>query len=88
MIAKQYLFTAIFWALLGSLFSVIMRIQLGFPDADVSWLKPVLGRWIQDGRLDPEFYLSMVTIHGTIMIFLYSQLDLAGHSAIFLFLCK
>jgi cytochrome c oxidase subunit 1 len=78
MIAKQYLFTAILWALLGALFSVIMRIQLGFPDADVSWMEPVLGRWIQDGRLDPEFYLSMVTIHGTIMIFFVLTAGLSG----------
>lgn len=78
MIAKQYLFTAIFWALLGSVFSVIMRIQLGFPNADVSWLKPLLGRWIQEGRLDPEFYLSMVTIHGTIMIFFVLTAGFSG----------
>ena len=68
-IAKQYLFTGIFWALLGSLLSLVFRLQLGFPEMDVSWLKPVLGRGVVNGRLDPEFYLSMVTLHGTIMIF-------------------
>lgn len=68
-IAKQYLFTGIFWALLGSLFSLVMRLQLGFPEVDLSWLQPVLGNAISDGRIDPDFYLSMVTMHGTIMIF-------------------
>jgi len=68
-IAKQYLFTAIFWALTGSLLSVIFRLQLGFPELDLSWLKTVLGDNIVNGRIDPDFYLSMVTMHGTIMMF-------------------
>lgn len=68
-IAKQYLFTGIFWALTGALLSLIFRLQLGFPDLDLSWLKPVLGNGIINGRIDPDFYLSMVTMHGTIMIF-------------------
>lgn len=68
-IAKQYLFTAIFWALTGAALSIIMRIQLGFPGANLSWLQPVLEGRIVNGRLDPDFYLSMVTMHGTIMIF-------------------
>lgn len=68
-IAKQYLFTAIFWSLAGSAISLIMRLQLGFPGANLDWLRPFLGHWIQNGRLDPDFYLSMLTMHGTIMIF-------------------
>jgi cytochrome c oxidase subunit 1 len=68
-IAKQYLFTGIFWALTGSILSLIIRLQLGFPGMNLEWLKPVLGHWIVNGRLDPDFYLSMVTMHGTVMIF-------------------
>jgi cytochrome c oxidase subunit 1 len=68
-IAKQYLLTGIFWALTGSILSLIMRLQLGFPGMNLEWLKPVLGHWIVNGRLDPDFYLSMVTMHGTVMIF-------------------
>jgi cytochrome c oxidase subunit 1 len=68
-IAKQYLFTGIFWALIGSVISLIIRIQLGFPNLDLQWLQPLLGNSISNGRLDPEFYLAMVTTHGTIMIF-------------------
>jgi cytochrome c oxidase subunit 1 len=68
-IAKQYLFTGIFWALTGSFISLIIRLQLGFPGMDLTWLQPLLGNRITNGRLDPEFYLSMVTMHGTIMIF-------------------
>ena len=54
-IAKQYLITGMFWALLGGILSVIFRMQLGFPDMDMSWLRPVLGGWITaDGKIDTE----------------------------------
>src|ERR1700712_2739912 len=68
-IAKQYLFTGIFWAVVGGLFSLVIRIQLGFPETNLSWAHAFLGNRIVHGRLDPEFYLSMVTMHGTIMVF-------------------
>ena len=68
-IAKQYLFGGIFWAFAGALISLIFRLQLGFPNLDLSWLQPILGDNIINGRLDPDFYLSMVTMHGTIMMF-------------------
>lgn len=68
-IAKQYLFTAIFWAITGSLLSLVMRLQLGFPGLDLTFLKPILGKWVTNGQLDPHFYLSLVTTHGTIMMF-------------------
>src|SRR6478735_3358215 len=68
-IAKKYLFSAFFWAIVGSLLSVLFRLQLGFPKMDFTLLKPLLGNKIQDGKIDQEFYLAMVTIHGTIMIF-------------------
>ena len=38
--------TGIFWAVIGAAMSIIFRLQLGYPDADLSWLKPVLGKWI------------------------------------------
>lgn len=35
-------------------------------------MKPFLGKWITEtGALDPNFYLALVTMHGTIMVFLY-----------------
>ena len=46
MIGKQFLITGILWAFIGGLFSVIFRLQLGFPDMDLSFLKPLLGKWI------------------------------------------
>ena len=49
-IAKQFLITGMMWAVIGSAMSIIFRIQLGYPDADISWLQPLLGGWIQ---IDP-----------------------------------
>src|SRR5690606_31419690 len=84
-IAKQYLITGMFWALLGGILSVIFRMQLGFPDMDMSWLRPVLGGWITaDGKIDPEFYLALVTMHGTIMVFFVLTAGLSGTFSNFL----
>lgn len=84
-IAKQYLITGMFWALLGGTLSVIFRLQLGFPDMDMSWMKPFLGGWITpDGKLDPEFYLALVTMHGTIMVFFVLTAGLSGTFSNFL----
>jgi cytochrome c oxidase subunit I len=83
-IAKQYLISGIIWAIIGGLFSVLFRIQLGFPDADLSWLQPLLGGWIQNGKLDPEFYLALVTMHGTIMVFFVLTAGLSGTFSNFL----
>jgi len=79
MIAKQFLITGILWAIIGAGLSVIFRIQLGFPDADLGWLRPILGKWINpEGALDPEFYLALVTMHGTIMVFFVLTAGLSG----------
>ena len=84
-ISKQYLFTGIFWAFIGGLFSIIFRLQLGFPGVDLTWLKPLLGQWITTtGKIDPEFYLALVTMHGTIMVFFVLTAGLSGTFSNFL----
>jgi cytochrome c oxidase subunit 1 len=84
-IAKQFLVTGILWAVLGITLSILFRIQLGFPNADLSWLKPILGGWISDsGKLEPEFFLALVTMHGTIMVFFVLTAGLSGTFSNFL----
>lgn len=84
-IAKQFLITGMFWALLGGTMSVIFRLQLGFPEASLEFLRPVLGGWITpEGKLDTEFYLSLVTMHGTIMVFFVLTAGLSGTFSNFL----
>ncbi|MEM7552279.1 MAG: cbb3-type cytochrome c oxidase subunit I [Bacteroidota bacterium] len=78
MIGKQFLITGIFWAIIGGALSILFRLQLGFPDMDLTWLQPILGEWIVDGKLDQEFYLALVTMHGTIMVFFVLTAGLSG----------
>lgn len=82
-IAKQFLITGIFWAIVGGLMSLVFRLQLGFPEESMAWLKPVLGKWIviNDagiGTLAPEFYYALVTMHGTIIVFFVLTAGLSG----------
>jgi cytochrome c oxidase subunit 1 len=65
MIAKQFLITGMIWAIIGGLFSVIFRLQLGYPESTFPWLEDFLGHWAKGGKLDPEFYYALVTMHGT-----------------------
>lgn len=84
-IAKQFLITGIFWAVIGGLLSLAFRLQLGFPDMSMEWLRPVLGGWITPtGQIDTEFYLAMVTMHGTIMVFFVLTAGLSGTFSNFL----
>lgn len=84
-IAKQFLISGIFWALVGGMLSLAFRIQLGFPQANLEWLRPIFGEWITStGSLDPEFYLALVTMHGTIMVFFVLTAGLSGTFSNFL----
>ncbi len=70
-IARQYLFLALFWAIAGGLFAYMMRWQLAWPDTAVwglGWLSED-NEFMPTGRIGPEVYNMLVTQHGTIMIF-------------------
>ncbi len=85
MIAKQFLLTGIFWAIVGGALSILFRLQLGFPDANLEFLRPLLGDWITtQGKLDQNFYLALVTMHGTIMVFFVLTAGLSGTFSNFL----
>ncbi len=82
-IAKQFLITGMIWALIGAAMSIVFRLQLGFPEDDMAWIKPLLGKWIlvNDagiGTLDPQFYYALVTMHGTILVFFVLTAGLSG----------
>jgi len=83
-IAKQFLFAGIFWAIVGGTLSSLFRMQLGFPDATFTFLEPILGKWVEGGKLNPEFYLALVTMHGTIMVFFVLTAGLSGTFSNFL----
>jgi cytochrome c oxidase subunit I len=58
-IARQYFFLSLFAVLVGTVLSLIMRFHLIFPMAQVAG----------GDVMAPEFYLSLLTLHGTIMVF-------------------
>ncbi|PHK99799.1 cytochrome c oxidase subunit I [Neolewinella marina] len=83
MIAKQFLITGMFWAIIGAVMSLIFRMQLGFPEESLAWLKPLLGKWITVnsegiGTLQQDFYYALVTMHGTILVFFVLTAGLSG----------
>ncbi|MFZ7105979.1 MAG: cytochrome c oxidase subunit I [Bacteroidota bacterium] len=78
MISKQFLVTAIVMAVLAMLMSLVFRLQLGWPDQKFGFLESIIGKWGKDGKLDPGFYLALVTIHGTIMVFFVLTGGLSG----------
>lgn len=78
MIARQFLITGMIWAFIGGFFSVLFRLQLGYPESTFPWLETVLGHWAKGGRISPEAYYAMVTMHGTIMIFFVLTAGLSG----------
>ena len=44
----------------------------------------LLGKWVEAGKLNPEFYLALVTMHGTIMVFFVLTAGLSGTFSNFL----
>lgn len=83
-IGRQFLITGMIWALIGAAMSIVFRLQLGFPEESIAWLRPVLGKWVEInpdtgmGTLSPEFYYALVTMHGTIIVFFVLTAGLSG----------
>src|SRR6202789_707751 len=77
-IAKQFLVTGITMAFIAMTLSILFRIQLAYPDKTFPLLETLLGRFAPGGILDPNMYLGLVTIHGTIMVFFVLTAGLSG----------
>lgn len=78
MIAKQFLITGMFWGVVGGLLSVLFRLQLGWPNETFPFLETLFGRWAEGGKISNEFYYSLVTMHGTILVFFVLTGGLSG----------
>jgi cytochrome c oxidase subunit 1 len=77
-IAKQFLITGMLWAVVGALFSVLFRLQLGYPDESFPILETLFGHWAAGGKINPEFYYALITMHGTILVFFVLTAGLSG----------
>ena len=68
-IGIQYYLTGMAVAVVAGLLAMLIRLQLAWPMAKL----PLLGRLFPDGMsggvMKPEFYLALVTMHGTLMVF-------------------
>lgn len=78
MIAKQYLITGLFMGIIGIAMSLLFRIQLAWPEQSFAIFDVLLGKWAPEGVMDPNVYLALVTIHGTIMVFFVLTAGLSG----------
>ena len=85
MIAKQFLITGMLMGIVGMLMSVLFRLQLSNPGESFAVLEWFFGdKWAPGGVLDPNMYLSLVTMHGTILVFWVLTAGLSGTFANFL----
>jgi len=78
MISKQFLITGMVMGVIAMVMSALFRIQLANPGESSSILGAFLGRWAEGGVMSPDIYLSLVTIHGTIMVFFVLTGGLSG----------
>lgn len=78
MIAKQFLVTGIIMAFIALFLSILFRLQLAWPEKEFPILEVFLGKWAEGGRIKPDFFLALVTIHGTIMVFFVLTAGLSG----------
>lgn len=68
MIGKQYMVTSLFFLFVGGFLAMLMRWQIAYPWQPV----PIVGNLLwpdSGGSMPPEFYIMLVTMHGTIMVF-------------------
>ena len=68
-IGIQYYFLALFSVFVGLLLSVLMRYHMVYPDAKVGFFETLWPTGAPGGVMTPELYLSLMTMHGTIMVF-------------------
>ncbi|MDR9373452.1 MAG: cbb3-type cytochrome c oxidase subunit I [Schleiferiaceae bacterium] len=78
MISKQFLITGVVMGIVGVIMSLLFRLQLAWPNQEWPIMEALLGKWAPDGVMDPNMYLALVTIHGTIMVFFVLTAGLSG----------
>ncbi len=78
-IGIQYIFLGLFSAILGTALSMMMRLRLAWPGSQFPLLEHIFPTGFPGGVMSPEFYLAVLTIHGTIMVFfLLTTVPLSG----------
>src|SRR5437763_878620 len=68
-IGIQYILLALCAVVVGMVMSVLMRVNLSWPGTHIRIMETLFPQGAPGGVMTPEFYLSLVTMHGTIMVF-------------------
>src|SRR5438067_4696215 len=68
-IGKQYYALALVAVLVGMVLSWLMRIHLAWPAAKIPLLHYLSANGAPGNVMTPEYYLQLMTMHGTIMVF-------------------
>ncbi len=68
-IGRYYFFLSLAAVLCGVVLSLLMRFHLVYPDAQVGWFARIWPVKAAGGVMTPELYLSLMTLHGTLMVF-------------------
>src|SRR5678810_813406 len=68
-IGIQYIMLALAAVVVGMAMSLLMRLNLSWPGTSWPILETLFPTGAPGGVMNPEFYLSLVTMHGTIMVF-------------------
>src|SRR5262250_3548096 len=77
-IGMQYMITAMAMAVVGGLLSMLMRYQLAWPTSLSPMMAKIFPTAYAGGIMAPEFYISLVTMHGTLMVFFLFTAVLTG----------
>ncbi|MBI4467821.1 MAG: cbb3-type cytochrome c oxidase subunit I [Acidobacteria bacterium] len=77
-IGIQYFLTSAVMGVVAGLLAMLIRLHLAWPEAKWPFLAKLFPLGMEDGLMKPEFYLSLVTMHGTLMVFFVISLALIG----------
>jgi cytochrome c oxidase subunit 1 len=77
-IGIQYYLTGGLMGILGAFLAGLIRLQLTWPTTQWNFLARIFPTGMEGGFMKPEFYISLVTMHGTIMIFFFVSLVLVS----------
>lgn len=76
-IGIQFLFSGLIFLLIGGLLALFVRLQLGWPHAEIMGFNKMFLR-TNGGRMPHEFYNTLFTMHASVMIFFVIIPLLAG----------
>ncbi len=69
-IGIQYILLAIVAVFVGMFLSLLVRLRLVWPSESIPLLGTLFPVGAPEGVMTPEFYLAMLTMHGTVMVFM------------------